>query len=97
MRARQAERRREMATLLGRLHGRADETSNDAIAGIDLMTPEEAYALFDRRARHLLHISGEEFLKRWDAGEYHPVPDTVEGRRVGELVMMMPFARRTKS
>lgn len=86
-----------MATLLERLQGRADELTVDAIPGIDLMTPEEARALFDRRARQLLHISGDEFLRRWDAGEYRPVPDTVEGRKVGELIMMMPFARRTKS
>lgn len=86
-----------MATLLERLHGRADETTPDAIPGIDLVTPEEARALFDRRARQLLHISGEEFLLRWDAGEFRPVRDDAEGRMVGELVMMMPFARRTKS
>ena len=65
--------------------------------GIDLLTVDEAYALFDRGARTLLQISGEEFLRRWDAGEYQPVPDTAEGRKVGELVMMLPFARRTKS
>ena len=86
-----------MATLLVRLQGRAEKTTVDAIPGIDLVTPEEARALFDRRARQLLHISGEEFLRRWDAGEYRPVPDNAEGRKVGELVMMLPFARRTKS
>ena len=86
-----------MATLLGRLHGRADRITDDAIPGIDLATPEEARALFDRRARKLLHISGEEFLQRWDAGACRPIPDTAEGRKVRLLVMLMPFARRTKS
>ena len=86
-----------MATLLGRLHGRANEMTVDAIPRIDLVTPEEARTLFDQQARKLLHISGEEFLQRWDAGEYRPVRDDAEGRKVGELVMMMPFARRTKS
>lgn len=79
------------------LYGRADRTTDDPIPGIDLLTAEEAKALFDRRARTLLHISGEEFLRRWDAGEYHLVRDTADGRKVGELVMMLPFARRTKS
>ena len=86
-----------MATQSARLRGSASETTDDAIPGIDLVTPEEALALFDRRARQLLHISGEEFLRRWDAGQYRPVPDDAEGRKVGELVMMLPFARRTKS
>lgn len=86
-----------MATLLGRLHGRAEQATDDAIAGVDFATPEQARALFDRRARQLLQISGEEFLKRWDAGVYRPVRDTAEGRKIGQLVMMMPFARRTKS
>jgi hypothetical protein len=86
-----------MATLLARLQGRVDSTTAEPIPGVDLLTPEEARAFFDRRARELLHISGEEFLRRWDAGEYRPVPDDAEGRKVGELVMMMSFARRTKS
>ena len=86
-----------MATLLARLQGRVDAESDETKSGIDLMTPEEAQALFDRRARALLHITGDEFLRRWDAGDYRPVPDNAEGRKVGELVMMMPFARRTTS
>ena len=86
-----------MAILLGRLHGCAEQTKTDAIAGIDLATPDEARVLFDRRARQLLQISGDEFLERWDAGAYRPVRDTPEGRKIGQLVMMMPFARRTKS
>jgi hypothetical protein len=86
-----------MATLLERLQGRADRTPIETIPGIDLMTPEEARALFERRARQLLRISGDEFLRRWDAGMYRPIRDDAEGRKIGELVMMIPFARRTKS
>lgn len=33
-------------------------------------TAEEARELFDRMARFNLDISGDEFLRRWDAGEY---------------------------
>ena len=86
-----------MATLLARLQGRTEDTTVESIPGVDLLTPEEACAFFDQRARQLLHISGEEFLRRWDAGKYCPVSDDASGRKVGELVMMMPFARRTKS
>ena len=86
-----------MAILLARLQGRTEDRIVEPILGVDLLTPEEARAFFDRRARQLLDISGEEFLRRWDAGEYRPVPDDAEGRKIGELVMMMPFARRTTS
>lgn len=59
------------------------------------VTAEEGQELFDQRAQKELGISGEEFLRRWDAGEYKPVPDTKEGRKIGRLVMMLPFARPT--
>lgn len=72
-----------------------DTDEHQAIAGIQLLSAEEGVALFDREARTLLHISGAEFLRRWDRGEYRPVPDTAEGRKVRRLVMLMPFARDT--
>ena len=75
-----------MATLLQRLHARVAETTDHAIPGVDLLTPEEGRGLVDRRARTLLDISGDEFLRRWDAGEYRPLQDNAEGRKVGELV-----------
>ncbi|MFN8592289.1 MAG: hypothetical protein U0031_12590 [Thermomicrobiales bacterium] len=65
----------------------------DAIPGVHLTTQEEGIALFDRYARRSLGISGAEFLRRWDSGAYRPVPDTLEGRAIGRLVMMIPFAR----
>jgi hypothetical protein len=75
-----------------------DETEggeHDEIPGIHFATPEEGRALFDFQARKLLGISGDEFLQRWDRGEYRPVPDTPDGWKVGHLVMLIPFARRT--
>jgi hypothetical protein len=73
----------------------ADAEERDEIPGIHFATPEEGRALFDYQARKQLGISGEEFLRRWDRGEYQPVPDTPEGWKVGRLVMLMPFVRRT--
>jgi hypothetical protein len=35
----------------------------------ELLSYEEAYAAFDSAARHYYGMSGEEFSKRWDAGE----------------------------
>jgi hypothetical protein len=72
----------------------AERTEADAIPGIHLTTPDEGGALFDRHARQLLGISGEEFLRRWDRGEFRPIPDTADGRKIGRLVMLLPFARR---
>jgi hypothetical protein len=87
-----------MAIRLGRFRKRNDgAASGDEIPGIRILTPEEGSALFDREARETLGISGEEFLRRWDAGEYRPIPDTPEGWKIGRLVMMIPFARRTKA
>lgn len=60
------------------------------------LTPDEAMAFFDQEARRLMGMSGEEFLRRWDAGEFQPVPDETEAdRRLGSLVMALPFAGRS--
>lgn len=74
-----------------------DPADRDAITGIRLTTAEEGDAFFDRQARKLLDISGEEFLRRWDAGVFRPIPNTAHGRKIGRLVMLMPFARRTNT
>lgn len=86
-----------MAMKTDRSHECAEEAVGDATPGYHLTTVEEGTALFDRRARSTLGISGREFLRRWDAGEYRSVPDTVEGRKVRRLFMLMPFARRAKT
>ena len=96
-----------MATKAERLQERAEQEDRDEAEGLrfdrfriegrEFPTPEEARAIFDARARHELGISGEEFLRRWDNGEYQPVPDDSEGRKVARLSMMMSFARREKA
>ena len=86
-----------MAISMRRSRMHAAIPDSDEIPGIHVLTLEEGRAFFDRRARSELGISGEEFLRRWDRGDYRPVPDTVEGRKVGRLVMMIPFARRTNA
>lgn len=57
----------------------------------------EGRAIFDRQAQKVLGISGAEFLRRWDAGDYRRVADDAEGRKVRRLAMLMPFARRTRA
>lgn len=61
--------------------------------GVDLLTPEEAADLFDAEARRLLGVSGEEFLRRWDAGEFRSTEDFDRYHRVNDLLMLMPSVR----
>jgi len=50
---------------------------------------EEGRELFDQRARATLGISGEEFLRRWDAGDYAESDDP----SVSSQAVLIPFAR----
>jgi hypothetical protein len=54
------------------------------------LTPAESYAVFDRAARKLLGISGEEFIAKWKNGGFGPDPDGVPG--VMEIAYLMPSA-----
>ncbi len=65
------------------------------IPGVDVLSPEDGLAHFDRRARELLGMSGDEFLRRWDAGEFRAPPDAPEDRKLNRLVMLIPFAGRS--
>ncbi len=47
-----------------------------------VVTPEERWAIFDRAARHYLRMSGEEFIRAWDAGKFAEDPDQPEIVRV---------------
>lgn len=66
-----------------------------AIKGIHFASAAEGRELFDHQARRLLTISGQEFLERWDAGEYRDMIDPDLARRVNRLAMLMPFVGRS--
>jgi hypothetical protein len=85
-----------MATVKPKARARRPrEAWRDAIPGIHFATEEEGRALFDYQARKTLGISGEEFLARWDAGEFRDFADDAEGREIEALAMLIPFVRRT--
>ncbi|HLH23287.1 MAG TPA: hypothetical protein VK066_12245 [Chloroflexota bacterium] len=65
----------------------------DTTGGIRWLTPEEGRQFFDEQARKRLGISGEEFLRRLDAGEYRDIPDDPEHWPIIELSLMTGFAR----
>ena len=54
--------------------------------GIRFLDDDEAREQFDREARRLLGISGDEFLRRYDAGEYN---GPLEGRETNDVMMML--------
>ena len=67
-----------------------DEHADD---GIRFLDDDEAREQFDREAQRLLGISGDEFLRRYDAGEYN---GPLEGRMTSDvmmLLMMLDFVR----
>jgi len=53
------------------------------------LTREQGIELFDRNARQLLGISGVEFLRGWDNGDYQQAEDP----RVSSVAVLIPFAR----
>jgi hypothetical protein len=64
----------------------------DAACGVVQLSESEAVTLFDKIAMQHMHMSGEEFLKRWDAGEYEGRDwDSIPG--LAEVAMVLPFAR----
>jgi len=60
--------------------------SNDGV-----LTEAEGRQFFDRAVREELGISGDEFLRRYDAGHYNG--DDADPDLIG-LIMLIPFARR---
>lgn len=64
----------------------------DAETEVVELTADEATAAFDRIARREMGISGEEFLSRWDAGEWNGVDlDSVPG--LVDVWMSLPMVR----
>jgi hypothetical protein len=53
------------------------------------LTPEALWRIFDEEARRTLNISGEEFLRRWDAGAYDGDDEDEPRRRARELEFLM--------
>ena len=60
---------------------------------IQLFDPEDTRQAFDAQARHLMGMSGEEFIRRWDAGEFAAIADDPEHPEIMRLAMLIPFGR----
>jgi hypothetical protein len=68
-------------------------TAQRTESGVRWLSDEEAHAMFDSEARRVMGISGEEFLRRYDAGEFQDVHDDGENLDFVELEMLIPFGR----
>lgn len=61
--------------------------------GFDVLTPDEAREVFEADIRRLLGISGDEFLRRYDAGELVPYDEEGENVRVVGAILSMTLVR----
>lgn len=52
---------------------------------------QEAFELLDKQARARLGMSGQEFIERWDAGEWDDAEP--EDPAVLKLAMLLPLVR----
>jgi hypothetical protein len=63
-------------------------TTDHGIEVVEL-SREQGRAMLDRAAQENLGISADEFLAKWDAGEYEDTDDPA----VTRVAMLIPFAR----
>ena len=54
---------------------------------VKFLTPKEGRKLLDKQARHFLHMSGEEFVRKWKAKEFKD-PDRPE---IMQVAFLLPF------
>ncbi len=57
------------------------------------ITREQARKMFDRQARREFKMTGDEFIRRWEAGEFGD-PDDPYRRELWDLVWQIPYARK---
>jgi len=69
------------------------EIIDETETGIRWVSDEEAHAIFDAKARRLMGMSGEEFLRRYDAGEFADIHADGENRAFVSLELMIAFGR----
>ena len=68
-------------------------TAPESPPKIQWLTPEEGREIFDAEARRVKGMSGEEFIRRWDAGEYDEIADTSGNLHIIGLAFLIPLAR----
>ena len=69
------------------------DTAEPVTSGSVVLSDEEARAIFEEQARTTMGMSGDEFIRRWDAGEFDAIADDPDHREIMRLVMLINFAR----
>lgn len=72
----------------------SEHDQSNALPEVVWVSPEEGRRMFDEVARAWVGMSGEEFLRRYDAGEFADMPDDLAHRRYIDLVVLSRFARQ---
>ena len=70
------------------------DAATDTETKVRFTTPEEGRELFEYQARTLMGMGGDEFIQRWEAGEYDAVADVEGHRHIMRLAFLIPFARQ---
>lgn len=58
------------------------------------VTPEEGRETFDYRARKQMGMRGQEFLRRWDAGEFADASEGPDHLKLVDVMMLIPLVRQ---
>lgn len=61
--------------------------------GFQWLSQAEERAFFDEKVREMLHISGEQFLQRLDAGYYDHMVDDIDHADLMYLTLLSRVAR----
>lgn len=62
-------------------------------AQVRAATPSEGRRMLENQAMQQLNISGDEFLRRWDAGHYLHITDGDLADKVDRVRSLIPFVR----
>lgn len=65
----------------------------DNLEGVTFLRGQAALDFFEQEIQRLLGMSGDEFLRRYDAGEYVDMADSLENRNYLRASFLIPFAR----
>lgn len=57
---------------------------------VEEISPADLRGLLDRRAQRLLSLTGEQFLAKWNRGDFN-TPEWENDARLGHLSLLIPF------